>query len=138
MPFLARYESDPTPENWELVKVELVRTEKALQATIDASVTYFGTIEYADQKGAELAQLLSSRSVLLSKIGSDAKIVIKTRAELETITNKNLSPATPPQNLGLWMDQYQGLMRQLIQKITEFEKSLDALELATTKSSTIR
>jgi hypothetical protein len=133
MPSLERFAKAPTPANWSLVEAELQRTQKALQTTIDASITYFGTIKFGNLQGAQLAQLLADRAILLSGIGDAARSVQRNSADLAALNQVHLVTSTqivPPQDLPTWMTQYRTLMSQLTKKIEDLERSLDALELA--------
>jgi hypothetical protein len=128
---LLRYHDHPTPENWNLVIDDVRRTQKALDATIDGSIKYFGTIEYGDKRGPEIATLLSSRTEMLSQIGGIAASIDSSTVNLKSASASVTAPASmSPEQLDQWMTRYRALMKQLLDVTLALQSDLGKIQSA--------
>lgn len=142
MPALDRYATEPTDTNWKLVQVELDRTWNMLQAAIDASLVYAGTIKASVEDppsrdinkvlGARLPALAELRSLPNRQASEGAARNVEAQANLlrTKITKDALNQDVAPKELDVWMTQYRQLMQALRNQILELERQLDELAKA--------
>jgi len=132
MPALDDYQKNPTEENWTLVKREVSRTFQMVDATIEATINYLGTLKKDNAIVGDIPGLLRSRTGALAvlqsgrtEIGVSAAYVAQSQQKLIDVRRDR---PISPEEISKWASQYRQLMDRLEGEVARLRRALQDVQ----------